>query len=59
MFEHAEFVTWANQNVVMLVGHPKGSHKSVDVAKPAKGEPNKTCSVYPGITCEEHERNKP
>ena len=56
MFENAEFVTWANENVVMLVAHPKGSHKTLDVAKPAKGEPNKTCSMYPGISCEEHEK---
>ena len=56
MFENAEFVTWANENVVMLVGHPKASHKVLDVAKPAKGEPNKTCSLYPGILCEEHDK---
>ena len=56
MFENAEFVTWANENVVMLVGHPKGSHKALDVAKPPKGEAAKQCSMYPGITCDEHDK---
>ena len=38
MFDDSEFVTWADENVVLLVGHVKGSHKSVDVAElePAK-----------------------
>jgi len=56
VLEDPEFVTWANENVIVLVGHPKGSHQSVDVAKPAKGEPKSQCSLYPGITCADHEK---
>lgn len=55
MFENSEFTSWANENVVLLVGHAKGGHKSMDVAKPAKGEPKSQCSLYPGITCDEHD----
>jgi hypothetical protein len=56
VLEDAEFGAWAAENVVVVVGHPKGSHKSADVAKPAKGEPKKQCSLYPGIACEDHEK---
>ena len=56
MLENEEFIAWANENAVVLVGHPKGSHKSTDVPKPAKGEPKSQCSLYPGISCEQHEK---
>ena len=39
VLEDKDFAEWAAENVIVLVGHPKGAHKSVDVAKPAKGEP--------------------
>lgn len=55
MFEDAEFIAWANENVVLLVGHQKAGHKSIDVAKPAKGEPKSQCSLYPGISCDDHD----
>lgn len=55
MFEDPEFISWANENVVLLVGHPKAGHKSVDVAKPAKGEPKSQCTLYPGISCDDHD----
>ena len=56
VLEDKEFAEWASENVIVLVGHPKGSHQSVDVAKPAKGEAKSQCSLYPGITCAEHEK---
>ena len=56
VLEDKEFAEWASENVIVLVGHPKGSHPSVDVAKPAKGEAKSQCSMYPGITCAEHEK---
>ena len=56
VLEDPEFVTWANENVVVVVAHAHGSHGMVDVAKPAKGDPKKQCSLYPGITCEQHDQ---
>ena len=56
VLEDGEFAQWAAENVIVLVGHPKGAHKSVDVAKPAKGEPKSQCSLYPGIACADHEQ---
>ena len=54
VLEDAEFIAWASDNVVVLVAHKPTSHKKFDVAKPAKGEPKSVCSVYPGMTCDEH-----
>lgn len=56
VLEDAEFITWANEHVVLLVGHGRGSHGTIDVAKPAKGEPKKQCALYPGLTCEQHDQ---
>lgn len=56
VLEAEEFIEWANENVVVLVAHPKGGHKKVDVAKPAKGEPKEQCSLYPGISCDMHDQ---
>jgi hypothetical protein len=55
VFEDPEFIAWANENVVLLVGHAKAGHKTIDVAKPAKGEPKQQCALYPGITCDDHD----
>ena len=56
VLEDAEFAAWANENVVVVAAHARGSHGTVDVAKPAKGEPKKQCSLYPGLTCEQHDQ---
>lgn len=56
VLEDAEFIAWANEHVVLLVGHGRGSHGTTDVAKPAKGEPKKQCALYPGLTCEQHDQ---
>jgi len=56
VLEDQEFADWATENVVVLIAQPKGTHRPVDVAKPAKGEPKSQCPLYPGMTCEEHER---
>ena len=56
VLEDPEFVAWANEHVVVLVGHPPGSHKTVDVKKPKPGEPKTQCSLYPGLSCDDHEQ---
>ena len=91
MFENADFIAWANENVVFLVGYTGKNHKVTpkadkkddpkpkDDAKPNDGdkpkdgetpaEPPKDadsksepapkageCTLYPGITCDEHEK---
>jgi hypothetical protein len=94
VFDNQEFIAWANENVVFLVGHEGKSHSAYE-AKPGdkdakddkkdgkdekkdaeKPEPETTkpeaakpeggdesakapaggCSIYAGITCEEHEK---
>src|SRR5438552_3209853 len=82
VLENADFMAWANENVVLVVGHDGSKHKSAksektgdkdgkDDAKdggdagkegadsslgekPAGGAAS--CSLYPGLTCEEHEK---
>src|SRR5262245_54267703 len=54
VLDDAEFITWANENAIILVPHPNKNHGTIDVAKPGKGEAKKQCALYPGITCEEH-----
>ena len=59
MFVVPEFAQWANENVVFLVGYQGKSHK-VDPA-PANGAETKVakageCALYPGLTCDEHEK---
>jgi hypothetical protein len=87
VFENADFVAWANENVVFLVGHTGRNHKVTpkkddgkdkdgkngdetpkdgapkDGEKPEpKGDPAAgaakpgECTLYPGITCDEHEK---
>jgi hypothetical protein len=55
VLESAEFGEWADEHVVVAAAHGRGSHGTVDVAKPAKGDPKKQCALYPGITCEQHD----
>ena len=89
MLENSEFIAWANENVVMVVGHQGTGHgayaakKGGEEAKPADPKPEdpkaddpkpegdasseggtpeakpageKECTIYPGITCAEHEK---
>lgn len=56
VLENSEFAEWANEHVVVVVAHAHGSHGTVDVAKPAKGEPRKQCALYPGLTCDQHDQ---
>ena len=56
VLDDPDFIAWANENVVVLVAHKPTSHKKLEVSKPAKGEPKSQCSVYPGITCDEHDQ---
>src|SRR5438309_3875576 len=88
VLENADFTAWANENVVMVVGHEGSKHKSSAKSdkdakdgkdggkgggsdekdggvkdgadsssgdKPAGGGAT-PCSLYPGLTCEEHEK---
>src|SRR5947207_11880682 len=54
VLEDSEFIAWANENAIVLVGNQHGGHGEADVAKPAKGEPKKQCKLYPGLTCDQH-----
>ena len=85
MFEDAEFIAWANENVVFLVGYEGKNHKTPKAksseggeggeGKDGKGDkegadgdetkakPEKKarasghdCVLYPGISCDEHEK---
>lgn len=88
MFEQADFIQWANENVVFLVGYKGKNHKTGEKAgektgdesgkggedkgeggksggeksgkaeKPAKAKAAKEgeCSLYAGISCDEHEK---
>lgn len=73
MLENPDFIAWAAENAVLVVGHEGSSHKA-DKARdssagkddkdgtdaPPAGEPESAvtdgCSLYPGLTCAEHEK---
>jgi hypothetical protein len=64
VFENSEFLQWAAENVVFLVGYEGKNHKFSwgDGGKGDKDEAPKApkkdgdCGLYPGITCDEHEQ---
>jgi len=60
VFENAEFIQWAAENVVFLVGYKGHDHKRAEPpAGDAKEKPapkEGECSLYPGLTCDEHEK---
>jgi hypothetical protein len=76
VLENADFIAWANENVVLVVGHKGSQHKppaAKDSKDPKTGKgakddpapppeepaPNGAadgCSLYPGLSCAEHEK---
>jgi hypothetical protein len=46
------FAAWANEHLVLLVGHSDPNHPA-DVEGP-DGKPVAGCPVYPGLLCEQH-----
>jgi hypothetical protein len=58
VLEAKDFVEWANENVVLVVGHDgatggKEKHKPLEVKE--KEGTKEACPRYPGLTCAEHE----
>jgi len=56
-----EWVTWANENVVLVVGHDGATgenkeHESTKVTDPKTKEEKEVCPLYTGLTCEEHKK---
>jgi hypothetical protein len=59
VLENDDFVTWANENIVTVVGHDGATgenkqHDPVEVKDPKTKEVTKVCPLYEGLTCEEH-----
>jgi hypothetical protein len=60
VFEKDDFIAWANENVVTMVGHNGSTaghedHKPTEVTDPKTKEKKSVCPSYVGITCEEHQ----
>jgi hypothetical protein len=61
VLEDEDFVAWANENVVIVVGHDgatgdKPQHEPVERTDPKTKEKSKVCPLYDGLTCEEHQK---
>lgn len=54
MLEKDDFVAWANENVLVVVGHSEAAHAFDEVEE--GGEKVKRCKLYPGLTCAQHEQ---
>jgi hypothetical protein len=59
VLENEEFVAWANENVVIVLGHDGATgdnkqHEAKEVEDPKTKEKKKVCPLYDGLTCEEH-----
>jgi hypothetical protein len=59
VLEDDDFIAWANENVVVVLGHDgatgdKEQHKPVEVTDPKTKEKKEVCPLYDGLTCEEH-----
>lgn len=60
VFEKDDFIAWANENVVTMVGHNgasggKEDHKPTEVTDPKTKEKTSVCPKYVGVTCAEHQ----
>lgn len=60
MLENEDFLTWANENIVTVVGHDGATgenkqHEPVEVKDAKTKEVSKVCPLYEGLTCEEHQ----
>jgi hypothetical protein len=59
VLEDDDFIAWANENVVIVLGHDgatgdKEQHKPVEVTDSKTKEKKEVCPLYDGLTCEEH-----
>lgn len=60
MFENEDFITWANENCVVAIGHSGATpgnqdHKPVKVTDPKTKVESEVCPLYAGLTCAEHQ----
>ena len=61
MLDNEDFIKWANENVVVVVGHRGGAggkeqHKPAEEKDAKTGDTKSVCPLYPGLTCAEHEK---
>ncbi len=61
MLDNEDFITWANENVVVVLGHRGGAggkeqHKPAEEKDAKTGDAKPVCPLYPGLTCAEHEK---
>ena len=52
MLENKKFVAWANENLVVVIGHTQEDHPTE--YEDAKGKMQPGCPLYKGMSCEEH-----
>ncbi|MDA1196295.1 MAG: hypothetical protein O2894_14090 [Planctomycetota bacterium] len=52
MLENKGFVEWANENLVVVVGHNEENHATEYEDDKGKKQPG--CPLYHGLTCEQH-----
>lgn len=52
MLENKKFVDWANENIVVVIGHSEENHPTEFEDDKGKMQPG--CPLYRGMTCEEH-----
>lgn len=52
MLENEKFVEWANENVIVVVGHTETEHPTE--VEDEKGKKSPGCPMYLGLTCEQH-----
>ncbi len=52
MLENKKFVEWANENIVVVIGHTQTDHPTE--VEDAKGKKVTGCPLYKGMTCEQH-----
>ncbi len=59
MLENKDFITWSNDNCVVVCGHDGATgsnkpHDPVEETDPKTKEKKSVCPLYPGLTCDEH-----
>ncbi len=52
MLENKKFVAWANENLIVVVGHTQADHPTEITDDKGKKTPG--CPLYVGMTCEQH-----
>jgi hypothetical protein len=53
VLENEDFVKWANENIVVAVGHNDTGHPAE--VEDEKGKKTPGCPLYPGLQCKEHQ----